>query len=168
MQQGGLDWELIAMVAAAASLLVIVWDFFATRAQGRSEARKGLLEVAWPVLFIAVMGLLLKFTDFAAVLLLSAVITGIIWLWDARFARRCFARTNTSRHQMTPVTTMATNRINAKFPRIGCRFIASYSSLIFLPLEGWRGTLPAGSPPSPPASCASCRPFVSQAASSCG
>jgi signal peptidase I len=88
MQQAGLDWELIAMVAAAASLLVIVWDFFATRAQGRSEARKGLLEVAWPVLFIAVMGLLLKFTDFAAVLLLSAVITGIIWLWDARFARR--------------------------------------------------------------------------------
>src|SRR3954471_20139056 len=88
MQQGGLDWEMIAMVAAAASLIVIVWDFFATRAQGRSEARKGLLEVAWPVLFIAVMGLLLKFTDFAAVLLLSAVITGIIWLWDARFARR--------------------------------------------------------------------------------
>src|SRR3954449_2112445 len=87
MQQGGLDWELIAMVAAAASLLVIVWDFFATRAQGRSEARKGLLEVAWPVLFIALMGMLLKFTDFAAVLLLAAIITGAIWLWDVRWAR---------------------------------------------------------------------------------
>src|SRR5512140_1655351 len=88
MQQGGRDCEMIAMVAGAASLLVIVWDFFATRAHGRSEARKGLLEVAWPVLFIAVMGLLLKFTDFAAVLLLAAVITGLIWLWDARWARR--------------------------------------------------------------------------------
>jgi signal peptidase I len=33
------------------------------------------------------MGLLLKFTDFAAVLLLAAVITGLIWLYDAKFAR---------------------------------------------------------------------------------
>ncbi len=39
------------------------------------------------MLFIAVMGLLLKFTDFAAVLLLAAVITGLLWLYDARFAR---------------------------------------------------------------------------------
>ncbi|WP_171165886.1 signal peptidase I [Usitatibacter palustris] len=33
------------------------------------------------------MGLLLKVTDFAAVLLLAAVITGLIWLWWARWAR---------------------------------------------------------------------------------
>ncbi|MFZ3320773.1 MAG: signal peptidase I [Usitatibacter sp.] len=33
------------------------------------------------------MGLLLKFTDFAAVLLLAAVITGLLWLYDAKFAR---------------------------------------------------------------------------------
>src|SRR5207244_10547389 len=45
------------------------------------------LEVAWPVLFIALMGLLLKFTDFAAVLLLAAVITGSLWLWDVKWAR---------------------------------------------------------------------------------
>jgi signal peptidase I len=89
MPQGGLDWEMIAMVAAAASAVVIGWDFIAARGGGeRSEARKGLLEVAWPVLFIAVMGLLLKFTDFAAVLLLAAVITGLIWLYDARWARK--------------------------------------------------------------------------------
>ena len=31
---------------------------------------------------------MLKFTDFAAVLLLAAVITGLIWLWDAKWARR--------------------------------------------------------------------------------
>src|SRR6185312_9288365 len=89
MPQGGLDWEMIAMVAAAVSALVIAWDFVAGRTgSARSDARKGLLEVAWPVLFISVMGLLLKFTDFAAVLLLAAVITGLIWLWDAKWARR--------------------------------------------------------------------------------
>jgi len=87
--QGGLDWELIAMIAAAASAAVIVWDWVASRGGNpRSDARKGLLEVAWPVFFIAAMGLLLKFTDFAAVLLLAAVITGLIWLYDARFARK--------------------------------------------------------------------------------
>ncbi|HLX22145.1 MAG TPA: signal peptidase I [Usitatibacter sp.] len=31
---------------------------------------------------------MLKFTDFAAVLLLAAVITGLLWLYDAKFARR--------------------------------------------------------------------------------
>src|SRR5882672_11953770 len=89
MPQGGLDWEMIAMIAAGASTAVIAWDFVAARGGGeRSDARKGLLEVAWPVLFIAVMGLLLKFTDFAAVLLLAAVITGLIWLWDVTWARK--------------------------------------------------------------------------------
>src|SRR5690348_11690398 len=89
MPQGGLDWETIALIAAAASALVIVWDFVAGRTgSARSDARKGLLEVAWPVLFISVMGLLLKFTDFAAVLLLAAVITSLIWLWDAKWARK--------------------------------------------------------------------------------
>ena len=88
MQQGGLDWEMIAMVAAALSFALIGWDFVTTRGGVlRSEARKGLLEVAWPVLFIALMGLMLKFTDFAAVLLMAAVITGLIWLWDAKWAR---------------------------------------------------------------------------------
>ena len=54
MQQGGLDWELIAMIAAAASAAVIGWDWIASRGGNpRSDARKGLLEVAWPVFFIA-------------------------------------------------------------------------------------------------------------------
>ena len=86
--QGGLDWEMIAMFAAIGASAVIGWDWLAARRGGaRSDARKGLLEVAWPVLFIAAMGLLLKFTDFAAVLLLAAVITGLIWLYDAKWAR---------------------------------------------------------------------------------
>jgi signal peptidase I len=87
--QGGLDWEMIAMVAAGLSGAIIAWDFIATRGgKGRGDTMKGILEVAWPVFFIAVMGLLLKFTDFAAVLLIAAVITGVIWLFDARWARR--------------------------------------------------------------------------------
>jgi signal peptidase I len=89
MTQGGLDWEMIAMVAAGASAAVIAWDWIAARGgTERSDAKKGLLEIAWPVLFIAVMGLLLKFTDFAAVLLLAAVITGLLWLFDAKWARK--------------------------------------------------------------------------------
>jgi len=87
--QGGLDWELIALIAAGISGAIIAWDWLAARGgQPRSDARKGILEVAWPVLFIAAMGLLLKVTDFAAVLLLAAVITGIIWLVDAKVFRR--------------------------------------------------------------------------------
>jgi signal peptidase I len=81
--QGGLDWELIAMVAGGASAALIGWDA-ALRKGPRSEAVKGILEIAWPVLFIALMGLFLKFTDFAAVLLIAAVATGVIWLFDRR------------------------------------------------------------------------------------
>jgi len=89
MPQSGLDWEMIAMFAAAGSTAIIAWDFIAARnGAERSDTRKGILEVAWPVLFIAVMGLLLKFTDFAAVLLLAAVITGLLWLYDAKWARK--------------------------------------------------------------------------------
>ena len=81
--QGGLDWELIAMIAGGASAALIGWDA-AARKGPRSESMKGILEIAWPVLFIALMGLLLKFTDFAAVLLIAAVATGLIWLFDRR------------------------------------------------------------------------------------
>jgi len=88
MPQGGLDWELIAMFAAGLSAALIAWNAFAARGgRPRSDTVKGILEVAWPVLFIAVMGLMLKFTDFAAVLLLAAVLTGLIWLWDAKLLR---------------------------------------------------------------------------------
>jgi len=87
--QGGMDWEMIAIIAAAGSGALIAWDWLAMRGgKERTDARKGILEVAWPVLFIAAMGLLLKVTDFAAVLLLAAVITGIIWLVDAKVFRK--------------------------------------------------------------------------------
>ena len=89
MGQGGLDWEMIALWSAGASMAIIAWDWIAARmGSPRTDTRKGILEVAWPVLFIAVMGLLLKFTDFAAVLLIAAVVTGVVWLFDAKLARR--------------------------------------------------------------------------------
>jgi signal peptidase I len=81
--QGGLNWELIALVAGGASAALIAWDAALRKAE-RSDSLKGILEIAWPVLFIAVMGLLLKFTDFAAVLLIAAVATGVIWLADRK------------------------------------------------------------------------------------
>ena len=85
---GGLNWELIALVAGGLSALVIGWDV-AVRTGPRSEGVKGVLEIAWPVLFVAIMGMLLKFTDFAAVLLIAAVATGLIWLVDRKvFAPR--------------------------------------------------------------------------------
>jgi len=86
--QGGLNWELIALVAGGASAALIAWDAFVRKGE-RSETARGILEIAWPVFFIAVMGMLLKFTDFAAVLLIAAVATGIIWAVDrAAFAGR--------------------------------------------------------------------------------
>ena len=81
--QGGLNWELIALVAGGGSAALIGWDA-ALRKGPRSDTLKGILEIAWPVLFIALMGMLLKFTDFAAVLLIAGIATGIIWLVDAR------------------------------------------------------------------------------------
>ena len=79
--QGGLDWELVAMVAGAVSAAFIVWDGSLRKGE-RSDTVRGILEVAWPVLFIAAMGMLLKFTDFAGVLLAAGLITGAIWAYD--------------------------------------------------------------------------------------
>jgi signal peptidase I len=81
--QGGWNWELIAMVAGGLAALLIGWDA-AVRKGERSETMKGILEIAWPVLFIALMGLFLKFTDFAAVLLIAGIATGLIWLFDRK------------------------------------------------------------------------------------
>lgn len=79
--QGGLDWELIAMIAGGVSAALIAWDGFIRKGE-RSDLVRGILEVAWPVFFIAVMGMLLKVTDFAGVLLAAGIITGAIWAYD--------------------------------------------------------------------------------------
>jgi signal peptidase I len=81
--QGAWNWEVIALVAGGASALLIAWDSALRRGE-RSDTMKGILEIAWPVLFIALMGLLLKFMEFAAVLLVAGIVTGLIWLFDRR------------------------------------------------------------------------------------
>ena len=111
---GGLNWELIALVAGGASALLIGWDAV-VRKGPRSEGVKGILEIAWPVLFVAIMGMLLKFTDFAAVLLIAAIATGVIWLVD----RRVFAPKRTAQEAEPVVVDMA----RAFFPVIVVVFL---------------------------------------------
>ena len=86
---------MIGWLALATSGLVIVASFFvgrpnsavvATAADGRQDQHSvhAWLEVAWPVFFIAIMGMLTlkEVMGFPAVLLLATVLTGLVWLVD--------------------------------------------------------------------------------------
>ena len=91
-----MNWEYIGWFAMAISGAVIAASFFvaqkpAMTAEGSkvvgTESVHPLhawLEIAWPVFFIAVMGMLTlkEVMGFAAVLLLATVITGAIWIAD--------------------------------------------------------------------------------------
>jgi signal peptidase I len=92
-----MNWEMILWTALAASGLVILASFFVGRA-GDATSTKGVahadaghhpthawLEIAWPVFFIAIMGILTvkEVVGFPAVLLLATVLTGAIWMIDA-------------------------------------------------------------------------------------
>ncbi len=90
-----MNWEMIGWLALATSGLVIVASFFvgrpntavaATAADGRQDQHSvhAWLEVAWPVFFIAIMGMLTlkEVMGFPAVLLLATLLTGLVWLVD--------------------------------------------------------------------------------------
>ena len=90
-----MNWEMIGWAALGASGLLIVASFFAGKktvsagaAQAIEEAGNhplhAWLEIAWPVFFIAAMGMLTlkEVMGFAAVLLLATTITGLIWGLD--------------------------------------------------------------------------------------
>ena len=91
-----MNWEIIGWIALASSAAVIVASFLmggakAVPAQNNIPAHEMsppplhlMLEIAWPIFFIAVMGMLTlkEVLGFAAVLLLATVITGSIWLID--------------------------------------------------------------------------------------
>ncbi len=98
-----MNWELVGWIAVAASLAVIVASFFVGResiatAAGQNlpagnsspSSLQAMLEVAWPVLFIASLAMLTfkEVMGFAAVLLSATLITGTIWLVDALFFRK--------------------------------------------------------------------------------
>ncbi len=96
-----MNWETIGWWALAISGAVIVASFFVARPAapaGATTVNSGeqsmhpvlvWLEFAWPVFFIAGMGMLTlkEVMSFAAVLLLATVVTGVIWGVD-HFALR--------------------------------------------------------------------------------
>ncbi len=98
-----MNWEMIGWLSIAASLMVVVASFFVGKnevlsASGNAfpsdaDARSSIhtmLEIAWPVLFIASLAMLTfkEIMGFAAVLLTATTITGLIWLVDALAFRK--------------------------------------------------------------------------------
>jgi signal peptidase I len=85
-----LDWELIAWGVMLASAAIIGWSLVANIGSGETPSGPPLawLEVAYPVLFIATMGALLRFMSFAAVLLTATAVTGVIWFIDSAMLRK--------------------------------------------------------------------------------
>lgn len=73
-----------------ASAAIIAWSLVANMGSGQMPSGPPLawLEVAYPVLFIATMGALLRFMSFAAVLFIATVVTGVIWFIDYAILRK--------------------------------------------------------------------------------
>ncbi len=91
-----MNWETIGWLALGTSGFLIAASYFVGRKvvpAGAGQAPEGVnphplhtwLEIAWPVFFIAAMGMLTlkEVMGFAAVLLLATTITGVIWGIDA-------------------------------------------------------------------------------------
>lgn len=85
-----MDWELIAWGVMLTSAAIIAWSLVANMGSGETPSGPPLawLEIAYPVLFIATMGALLRFMSFAAVLLTATVLTGVIWFIDSAMLRK--------------------------------------------------------------------------------
>jgi signal peptidase I len=85
-----LDWELIAWGVMLTCAAIIAWSLVANMRSGEMPSGPPLawLEIAYPVLFIATMGALLRFMSFAAVLLTATVVTGVIWFIDSVMLRK--------------------------------------------------------------------------------
>ena len=103
-----MNWELVGWLALATSGLVILASFFVARtntavatpapASGRTDQHPihAWLEIAWPVFFIATMGMLTlkEILGFPAVLLLATILTGVIWAIDTFVLRKSRATTS--------------------------------------------------------------------------
>lgn len=87
-----MNWETIGWLALGASGLLIAASFFISKKTASAGSKPpgdgekvhplhAWLEIAWPVFFIAVMGMLTlkEVMGFAAVLLLATTITGVVW-----------------------------------------------------------------------------------------
>lgn len=98
-----MNWEMLGWLAIAASLIVVVASFFVgkevvTTSSGQTlgvpsqstSTIHTMLEIAWPVLFIASLAMLTfkEVMGFAAVLLTATTTTGLIWLVDSLAFRK--------------------------------------------------------------------------------
>ncbi len=98
-----MNWELIAWIVIGLSIAVICAGFFSAKrdvvtvsgkkiavSEESSSTLHLLLEIAWPALFIASLGMLTfkEVMGFAAVLLTATFITGAVWLIDSLFFRK--------------------------------------------------------------------------------
>jgi signal peptidase I len=98
-----MNWEMLGWLAILASAIVIVASFFTkseevVTASGQridsepqgSTTLHTLLEIAWPVLFIASLAMLTfkEVMGFAAVLLTATTLTGLVWLVDSLAFRK--------------------------------------------------------------------------------
>ena len=104
-----MNWEMIGWIALLASGVVILAGFFAGRAkpvtgavtvadgQQAQHPIHAWLEIAWPVFFIAIMGMLTlkEVMGFPAVLLLATVLTGLVWMVDAWMLKKSRANKST-------------------------------------------------------------------------
>lgn len=86
-----MNWENIVLVATLACAAIVLWDVVArVRAQPAEDGGVAgappyaWLEIAYPLGFIAALGLLVLHSvmSFAAILLLATSITGVIWAVD--------------------------------------------------------------------------------------
>ncbi|MEO8103033.1 MAG: signal peptidase I [Betaproteobacteria bacterium] len=95
-----MNWEILGWLALSASGLLIAAGLLTcgnaaspggtpSAIGARQHPLQGWLEIAWPVFFIAALGMLAlkEVMEFAAVLLLAATLTGMIWGLDAAVFR---------------------------------------------------------------------------------
>jgi signal peptidase I len=85
-----MDLSVIAMIAVAISFPLVIWDVVSSFRKGASTTIQPYMQTAYMVLFIAGFYLLVSknILNFAAVLLIFTVITGVIWFWDLIRGRR--------------------------------------------------------------------------------
>ena len=85
-----MDLSIIAMIAVAISFPLVIWDVVSSFRKGASSTIQPYMQTAYMVLFIAGFYLLVSknILNFAAVLLIFTVITGVIWFWDLVQGRR--------------------------------------------------------------------------------
>jgi signal peptidase I len=79
-----MDLSLVAAIAVVISFPLVLWDVVSSFRKNAAVTIQPYMQTAYLVLFVAGFYLLVtkNILNFAAVLLIFTVITGVIWLWD--------------------------------------------------------------------------------------